>query len=77
MPQGNSATPQGTQLEHVTWNTEEYCQVGRHGVVSITVDQVRGVGDFVDVARIKFDNGEGDLFAPLHMLTDFRLSAAS
>ena len=74
MTKGNSATPQGTHLEHVSWSSEEYCMVGRNGVTSIVVDQVRGSGDFVDVARIKFDNGEGDLFAPLHMLTDFRFA---
>jgi hypothetical protein len=74
MPKGPSALEQGALLSHVTWSNEEYCMVGRHGVSKITVDQVRGAGDFVDVARIVFDNGEGDLFAPLHMLTDFRLA---
>jgi hypothetical protein len=70
----NSATPQGTRLETVSWNSEEYCRVGSSGVSGIVVDQVRGNGGFVDVARITFDNGQGDLIAPLHMLSDFHLA---
>ena len=75
MKNGNSAIAQGAHLSLVSWNNEEYCEVGKHAVVSIVVDQVRGSCDFVDVARIKFNNGEGDLFAPLHALSDFRLAA--
>ena len=47
--------------------------VGHRGVIAITVGQLAGPMGFYDVAIIKRE-GEGDLFMPLHMAEEIRLT---